>query len=118
MDVRWVQSGFAAVAAGPYRLRPQEPDARPIRVVMDLPGFREKGPDVVEGKEVRRTVRAVQHTDFPILGDGGPAVRRDHTGRERRVPAADVQYIARSQGAAAVSGEFSERASRTAPHAL
>src|SRR6202011_3357561 len=115
MDVRWVQPSFAAVAAGPSRLGSDEPNARPIRVVVDFPGFREKGTDVVLGEKVRRTMRAVQHADFPIVGDYRPAVRWDGTGRDRRVPAAYVQNIARSHGAAAVTAEFSEREGRTAP---
>src|SRR3981189_1433298 len=108
MDVRWMQSGFAAVATGPYRLGSDEPNARPIRVVVDFPGLREKGADVVSRKKVRRTLPALQHADLPIVAENGPAMRGEATGRDRRVPAAYVQNIARCQSAAAVTAEFSE----------
>ncbi len=65
VDVGRMQPGFAAVGAGPLRLRADQAHPRAGRVVVHLVGRREQGGDVPLGEEIRSPVGAIQHGDFP-----------------------------------------------------
>ncbi len=83
VDVRRMQARFAAVGPRPLRLRADEPDAGAVRVVVNFPRRREKRGDVIVGEKVGRTVRAVEHADFPVVRVGGDEAVRE-PGVERR----------------------------------
>ena len=67
VDVRRVEAGFAAVAARPFRLRPDQAHPGPVGVVVDLPLRGEERLDVGVGEEVGRAVRPDEHADLPVV---------------------------------------------------
>src|ERR1700757_3382145 len=69
VDVRRVQPGFAAVAARPGRLRPDEADAGPRGIVVDLVVGGVQIVDVLSREELRCGVRPLHDTDLPMTDD-------------------------------------------------
>src|SRR5260370_252993 len=59
VNIRWMQPGFTAVLARPFRLRPDQAHAGAARVEMDLPLGREELLDIARTEVLRRPVRAV-----------------------------------------------------------
>ena len=115
VDVRWVQSGLAAVAAGPGRFWAEQADAEPVRIVVHLPVGGEERLDRLGREEIRCSVRAVKHADIPGIGIG-----RDQRGGRRAAvrgifgTRAERQQVADAQRAAGMAAELAEHEGRAA----
>jgi len=67
VDVRRVQSGFAAVFARPSGFGADQAHARAVGVVVDFPVSGEESVDVFGCEEVRRSVGTVHNSDLPLV---------------------------------------------------
>ncbi len=117
VDVRGVQTGFAAVGAGPGRFRPNQAHAKTIGVVVHLPVAGKKLVDSGLSEEVRRAVRAVEYADAPLAA----VMRHQHliqrlrradrrrrgAGRQPRL--GDRQHIRHAQRASGMAAKLAER---------
>ena len=113
VDVRRMQTGLAAVAPGPLRLRADEADAGAGGVIMDLVGGAEQDGDVIRGEEIGRPVRTVKNAQLPFAGErgldgSGDAEQRRGIGDPGGGGAVDAKDIAGPEGAAGVAAEESE----------
>ncbi len=70
VDVAWMETGFAAVAASPLRFGTDEADAGGIGIVVHFPIGAEEHVDVLGREEVRRAVGTVEHADVPTMRHG------------------------------------------------
>ena len=68
VDVGRMQSRLAAVLARPCGLRPDQPHAGAVGIVVHLPRRGEEHLDVFGREEIGRAVRAVEHADLPLVG--------------------------------------------------
>ena len=106
--VRRVQTGRAAVAPSPPRLRPDEADPGPIRVVVHEPVAVEQLQQPSLGDEVRRPVRPERHAQSVLTGQLGIRERLGQR-RCRRQPR-QRQAVPAAQRPAAESGGDKRRA--------
>ncbi len=111
VDVRRMQAGLAAVAAGPLGLGPDQTHAGATGVVVHFPVGLEEACDVGIGEEIRGAVRPVQHTDLPLMAVLRPRSRRPLRARFGLTARArsQMQHIADAQRAAGMPAELAER---------
>ncbi len=108
VDVGGMQPGLATIRPRPARLRPDQPDTGPRRVVVNLVSRAEEIGDVRILEEVRRAMGPVQYADLPIMRQHR---RRDRlAGPDGRRP--DAQRVARAQTTDGVAAELPEREGR------
>src|SRR5260370_19670142 len=67
VNIRWMQPGFTAVLARPFRLRPDQAHAGAARVEIGLPLRREVPLDIARTETLPRPLRAV-HAPHPPNG--------------------------------------------------
>ncbi len=80
VDVAWMETRFAAVAAGPLRFGADEADAGGIGIVVHFPIGAEEHLDVLGREEVRCAVGAVEHANVPTMRHGRPQGRSEGCG--------------------------------------
>ncbi|CQW18670.1 Uncharacterised protein [Salmonella enterica subsp. enterica serovar Typhi] len=126
VNVRRMQTGFAAVWPGPARFRPDQPHAETVRVVVHLPVAGEKLVNCLRSKEIRCTMRPVEHADTPqftILRDQRRTYRLRFAHRGRRgagspFRARNRQQIGDFQRTSGVAAKLPERKGGAATEVL
>src|SRR5687768_3137529 len=100
-----MQSGFTAILPSPLRLRPDEPHACTVGVVVNLPRRCEERVYIAFGKEIRSAMRSVQNADLPLVGIRRRRLKRTHLACYGR---AQVQHITGPQHASCMPAELTK----------
>src|SRR5258707_9693824 len=107
VNIRWMQPGFAAVLARPFRLRPDQAHAGAARIEMDFPFGCEELLYIPRAEVFRRAVGAVDNTQRAH----GSQLR--HEGQDGAcadiAQGIEMEHVACAKRTAAVSAELAER---------